>query len=629
MSLLLLAALPALGGAGLVLAGPRADRVASALSASVALAALVAVLGLGQQSEQTVPFLRGLPWRLAVDGLSLALAVTVCVVTICVLLSVPAQVQARRGRLCGYLLLFLSAVLLTLTARDLLALLVGWELMGAASYALIAHDLRDRRAVGSATTALLTTRALDVGLYAAAGTALAGAGSLALDELPEMTGWPLQLAALGVLAAALGKAAQLPVSFWLSRAMDGPSPVSALLHSAAMVAMGGYLLVRTAPLLAASGWADDAAAWIGVITAVALGVVALVQTDLKQLLAASTASQLGFVVLAAGVGGTAAGGAHLVAHAAVKSLLFLAAGLWLHALGTKQLDGLRGAAVRAPVVGVLAVVGLLSLGGLPPLALWGSKDAVLAAALERSPALYVAGLLATVLSAAYAGRALAVVLSSPGSRRRVRLPWTAWGPLVPLAAGAALLSLLALGVTGARFEQLLGADLPPVEPVGLAVSGALAVTVLALMWVRGEAVAAALPPAARDWWHLEAGAHAVAVRPVLALSRVLASFDDRVLDRAVMAAAPSARRLAARLARTDDRVLDGAVEGSASAAVRVAAASGRFDLGGIDAGVTAVAGAARRLGAQARRPQTGQLHHYYGQAAALLAAATVLLLIGR
>jgi NADH:ubiquinone oxidoreductase subunit 5 (subunit L)/multisubunit Na+/H+ antiporter MnhA subunit len=620
-------AIPALAGTGVVLLGPRVDRAAPLVSVGTVALTLGLLLGAGEH-ETTVPFLAVAPWQLAVDGLSLALAVTVCVVTACVLAVVPSQVDQRRGRLCGYLLLFLSAVLLTLTARDLLALLVGWELMGAASYALIAHDLRDRRAVGSATTALLTTRALDVGLYAAAGAALAGAGSLALDELPAMTGWPLQLAALGVLAAALGKAAQLPVSFWLSRAMDGPSPVSALLHSAAMVAMGGYLLVRTAPLLAASGWADDAAAWTGVVTAVALGVVALAQTDLKQLLAASTASQLGFVVLAAGVGGTAAGGTHLVAHAAVKSLLFLAAGLWLHALGTKQLDGLRGAAVRAPVVGVLAVVGLLSLGGLPPLALWGSKDAVLAAALEHSPALYLAGLLAAALSAAYAGRALAVMLSSPGGRRRVRLRWTAWGPLVPLAAGAALLSLLALGATGARFEQLLGADLPPVEPVGLAVSGTLAVAVLALMWVRGEAVAAALPPAARDWWHLEAGMHAVAVRPVFALSRALATFDDQVLDRAVTAAALTARRLAAGLARADDRVLDGAVEGSASAVVRVAGASGRFDLRGIDAGVTAVADATRRLGAQARRPQTGQLHQYYGQAAALLVAATVLLLIG-
>jgi NADH-quinone oxidoreductase subunit L len=626
---LLLVLLPAVAGLALVLLGPRVDRSAPALGAAATAATLGVLLGAGRTPEATYPFLLGLPWRLAIDGLSLALGITVCVVTVCVLLAVPSQVDERRGRLSGFLLLFLAAVLLTLLARDLLSLLVGWELMGAASYVLIAHAPGSRRAVDSATTALLTTRALDLGLYAAAGAALAGAGTLGFDALPNLSGWPLHLAALGVLAAALGKAAQLPVSFWLSRAMDGPSPVSALLHSAAMVAMGGYLLVRVAPLLAASGWADDAAAWTGALTAVALGVVALAQSDLKQLLAASTASQLGFVVVAAGVGGTAAGGVHLVAHASVKSLLFLAAGLWLHTLGTKQLEGLRAAAVLAPVVGVLAAAGLLSLAGLPPLALWGSKDAVLAAALEHSPLLYAVGLGAAGLSAAYAGKALAVVLAEPGGRTPLSVPWSKWAPLVPLAAGAAGLSLLALGATGRRFEQLLGADLPPVEPVGLAVSGALAAAVLAAMWWRGDQVASAMPAAARQWLHLEGAAHAVAVRPVLALSSALAAFDDRVLDPGVMATAPAARRLAANLAHADDKLLDRAVEGSAAGTVRTARASGRFDLDGVDGLVTALAAATRRLGAQARRPQTGQLHQYYGQAAALLVAATVLLLLVR
>ena len=621
--------LPAAVGALIALVSPRVERAAPAFAAATTAVVLGALLGAGQVPETSVPFLLGAPWRFAIDGLSLALAVTVCVVTLCVLGAVPSQVEQRRARLCGFLLLFLSAVLLTLTARDLLSLLVGWELMGAASYVLIAHDLADRRSVRSATTALLTTRALDLGLYAAAGAALAGAGSLAFDGLPALSGWPLHLAALGVLAAALGKAAQLPVSFWLSRAMDGPSPVSALLHSAAMVAMGGYLLLRAAPLLAASGWADDAAAWTGAITAVALGVVAVAQTDLKQLLAASTASQLGFVVLAAGVGGTTAGGAHLVAHAAVKSLLFLVAGLWLHVLASKELSALQAAAVRAPVVGVLAAVGLLSLGGLPPLALWGSKDAVLSVAHEQSLALYAVGLVAAAVSAAYAGRALAVVLAPLRGREPVHVPWTTWAPLVPLAVGAALLALLSVGLTGSAFTELVGTPAPPVEVSGLIVSGVLAAAVLLLMWWYGDAVAAALPSAARQWLHLEHAVGALAVRPVLSLSRGLAAFDDRVVDRAVMASVPVARRLAGALARADDRLVDRAVEGSAAATVRVAGASGRLDLDGVDGAVTAISTAVRRLGAQARRPQTGQIHQYYGQAAALLVAATVLLLVVR
>src|SRR5215472_6350744 len=196
----------------------------------------------------------------------------------------------------------------------------------------------------------------------------------------------------GILAAALGKSAQLPFSFWLSRAMEGPSPVSALLHSATMVAAGAYLLLRMHPLLVASAWGAPVTAWAGAVTALALGLVAVAQADLKQLLAASTCAQVGFMVLAAGAGGVTAGVMQLVAHAAVKSLLFLAAGAWLAALGTRQLPALRGAARRYPLVGVTFTVGAAVLAGLPPGSLWVGKDELLAAALHTSPALYGAGL---------------------------------------------------------------------------------------------------------------------------------------------------------------------------------------------------------------------------------------------
>ncbi|MFC7106648.1 proton-conducting transporter membrane subunit [Nonomuraea rubra] len=168
------------------------------------------------------------------------------------------------------------------------------------------------------------------------------------------------------MLAALGKSAQLPFSFWLSRAMAGPSPVSALLHSATMVAAGAYLLLRLQPLLAATGWAATLVAWAGALTALLLGGVALAQRDLKQLLAASTCAQLGFMVMAAGLGAVAGGAAHLVAHAAVKSLLFLGAGAWLFSLGTESLDELRGAARRHRLVGVTFAVGALALAGVPP-----------------------------------------------------------------------------------------------------------------------------------------------------------------------------------------------------------------------------------------------------------------------
>ena len=192
-----------------------------------------------------------------------------------------------------------------------------------------------------------------------------------------------------------------------------------------------------------------------------------------------------------------------------------------------------------------------------------------------------------------------------------------------------MLALLVLGATGDRFAGLIGSPLPVVEARGLALSGAVSAGVLALMWWRGERVSAALPSWVHGWYGLETAARAVAVRPVLALSQALAAFDDRVLDRAVMTAPRAVRRVSFGLALFDDRRLDTAVDATATGAVRLAQRAGRLDDRGVDGAVDAVARTAQRLGTQARRPQTGQVHDYYGQAAVLLVAATALLLLVR
>ena len=311
-ALWLLVLLPALVGGGLALS--HLERAAAAISvataaATAALSVLVAVSG----PRVSMPFMAGSDFALGVDALSALMAPTVAVVTLLVLVFSAGEITESRARFHGLMLLFASGALLTATAETLPALLFAWEVMGATSYALIGFWWRENRRVSAGLTAFVTTRTADLGLYLAAGAALAGGAGLALADLPASSdGWRHVVAA-GVLVAALGKAAQLPFSFWLSGAMEGPSPVSALLHSAAMVAMGGYLLLRTEPLLAATVWAAAAAAWVGALTALLLGAVAVAQHDLKQLLAASTAAQLGFVVLAAGVGGVTAGATQLVA----------------------------------------------------------------------------------------------------------------------------------------------------------------------------------------------------------------------------------------------------------------------------------------------------------------------------
>lgn len=638
IALWLLVLLPAVVGAVLPLV-PGRDRAAARVSLGTAtLTGVLAVAVAIGRPAVAVPFLAGSRFALGVDALSAMIVPTVALVTLLVLVFSAADIKRSQGRFHGLMLLFASGALVTATALTLPTLLIAWEVMGATSYALIGFWWRDQDRVSAGLTAFLTTRTADLGLYLAAAAALAGGAGLALADLPQAQPAWRQVLAAGVLVAALGKAAQLPFSFWLSGAMKGPSPVSALLHSAAMVAMGGYLLLRAQPLLAATSWAGPAAAWVGALTALLLGVVALAQRDLKQLLAASTSAQLGFVVLGAGVGTVSGGAAHLVAHAATKAALFLAAGAWLSALGTKQLAGLSGVARRWRPLGVFATVAALSLAGLVPLSLWATKDAVLAGALEASPWLYAVGLVAAALSAAYAGKVLVVIWrgvpdtgpgeaeghldeEEPGTRHVGPLEQL---PVGVLAAAAAVLGVLTLPSVVAR-SGVSGGRTVHAGPVELVVSAVVAVLVLVLVWRRYVPE----PRWALDWLGLERGVQAVVVRPTLALAEALARFDDRVLDRAVTGTAAAALRTAGGLREFDDRVLDRAVSGTAGGMQRTAADARTFDDRLVDAGVEGLAGQVRQLGRLARRPQTGLLHQYYLQAIAVLAVGVIVLVVVR
>ncbi|MER6816013.1 proton-conducting transporter membrane subunit [Spirillospora sp. NPDC000708] len=580
-----LAVTPPAAGALLLLAGRRADRAAPALGVLVAAAVLaLAVAAAVTRPAARFALLPGWPGGLAVDGLSGVLVVTVASVLLLIL--VFAAADGYGARFFGLMLLFAGAMLVTVTASDLVLLLMGWEVMGAMSYALIGYEWREAEPVRSADVAFLTTRAADLGLYAAAGFAVAGTHSLALSSLAGAAEPWRGLAAAGAVLAALGKSAQLPFSFWLSRAMAGPSPVSALLHSATMVAAGAYLLLRLDPLLAATGWAGTFVVWAGAVTALVLGAVALAQRDLKQLLAASTCAQIGFMVLGAGAGSVSGGTAQLVAHAAVKSLLFLCAGAWLTALGTRRLDGLHGAARRYRLVGAAFGAGALALAGLPPFALWVTKDEVLTAAGARSPALLAVGLAASVLSAAYAAKALFAVWR--GTRTDgARVPLLARLPLVVLAGAAC--SLGVLGLRGVAAALGIPGE-TRVNGLELAVSGVLAaLTIVAVRFAR----AVPAPVWAADWLFLERAARAGIVRPAFAVARALAAFDDRYVDGAVRAVARSGQRAAGLAGRGAEPRLDGLVAG--------------------------VGRGARRFAALARRPQTGLVHTYYAQAAVLLA----------
>ncbi|MBR7742421.1 NADH-quinone oxidoreductase subunit L [Phycicoccus sp. BSK3Z-2] len=629
--------LPAVVGGLLLLVPIRHPHAVVVGVGTAVLSTTLAVVAGTSGAEVAVPFVAGADLGLALRGPGVLLAPAVTAVTALALLAAPDQVRGSAARFHGLMLLFCAAALVTVAATTLPALLLGWEVMGAMSYALIGFRWRDPHRVESGLTAFVATRGADLGLYVATGAALAGGAGTALDDLAAASpGWRSVVAA-GLVVAALGKSAQLVLAFWLARAMAGPAPVSALLHSAAMVALGGYLLLRVEPLLAATSWAGPTVAWVGALSTVLLGLVALGQRDLKQLLAASTSAQLGFVVLAAGVGGVVAGTTHLLAHAATKAALFLVAGAWLAAHGTKQLAGLRGAVRRHRGLRVLASLALLSLAGVPPLSLWATKDLVLAAAFARSPALGVVAVLGAALSAAYAGVVLRVLwapVTDAEAREASRLrgseepasgrvgPSTAVAVAVLIVA-AALGGLVAVPAVGETVAGVVGASATGPGPLAAA-SGVLALAVVAAVWAR--------PPGswarARAWGGVEAAVRGGLVAPTLRLADAAARVDEG-LARTVRAVPAVVHRLAATVAAGERSVLEAAVDRAAGGTVRVAQVARRGDERRVHGAVLAVAGAARRAGEAARRPQTGQLHQYYVQAVALVALGTVLLLVAR
>jgi len=456
--------------------------------------------------------------------------------------------------------IFTGAMTLVVTADDLWVLLIGWELMGACSYFLISHHWELPEARAGAVKAFLMTRTADLGLLFAIivlgirfdsyriSTIMSAIseGGLARDEL--------LLPALLLTAAVIGKSAQFPLHTWLPDAMPGPTPISALIHAATMVAAGVFLVARTYPLFLSAPSALNVLAAVAAVTMLIAAVYALFTHDLKRVLAWSTVSQLAYMFGALAVGAYSAGVLHLLAHGAFKALLFLAAGSVVHAAGSTSMTAMGGLRDKLPDTFITMTLGFGALAGVVPLVGFFTKDAAISAVLDAAGngrlvwpwlawVLLASMIVTALLTVAYSLRAWLMVFFGPSaveSGEPHESPWSMRIPLYLLAIPTVLGGLAVASpqvIFGSSEEEHL---FHPWMSVVMSVLVVLTTALVLVMWRRNEG---------RDPWHPYNLPHPPVdqvyelglVRPIGWMAQVVRAGDRDVIDAYANAAGASTR----------------------------------------------------------------------------------------
>lgn len=526
------------------------------------------------------------------DGLAATVAVMVCLVALLVqVYSVGyMRTDARYPAYAAEISLFTAAMLLVVLGADLLVLLVGWEVMGLCSYLLIGHYRDLPEAPRAAVKAFLVTRVGDVGFLLGVLVLGVAAQSFRITDVlaavPDMSAATITTATLLLTLGVAGKSAQFPLHTWLPDAMAGPTPISALIHAATMVAAGVYVILRLYPAFVAAPVTLTVIGIIAAITMVLGALAALAQDDIKRVLAWSTVSQLAYMTGALAVGGYAAGAFHLLTHAGFKALLFLCAGAVLHVTGTALMSRMGGLRRSMPVTFAVMLVGSLALVGLVPFSGGFSKDSVLEAALHAAEGeapvpvsatlgivVFAAALATVALTAAYVTRMLLLTFAGPARAEghpHDPEPLMRW-PLLILAVPAAL-----LGAAYAWVPGWIGVPADSLVPDPLTVVASLALiaigsgTVL-LGWRAGRLPA---PAVLRRAFYLDDVQDAVVVRPVQRLARLVTAVDLRGVDGAVDATGRGTLLVGRALARQHPRVVQVAITGMVVGTLLLAVAVG-------------------------------------------------------
>ncbi|MGE4363364.1 NADH-quinone oxidoreductase subunit L [Mycolicibacterium vanbaalenii] len=584
----LLIALPLAGAAILLLSGRRSDRWGHLLGTAAAIASFVCAAllftdMLSRDGENRTVHESLFSWvpagelrvdfGLQLDQLSMCFVLLITGVGSLIhvySIGYMAEDPGRR-RFFGYLNLFLAAMLLLVLADNYLGLYMGWEGVGLASYLLIGFWSHKPSAATAAKKAFVVNRVGDVGLAVALMVMFAAVGAVSFTEVfdaaPQLGEGTLTALGLMLLLAACGKSAQVPLQSWLGDAMEGPTPVSALIHAATMVTAGVYLIVRSGPVFDLAPHAQTAVVVVGAVTLLFGAVIGCAKDDIKKALAASTMSQIGYMVLAAGLGpaGYAFAIMHLLTHGFFKAGLFLGAGSVMHAMDDevdmRRYGGLRTA---LPVTFVTFGLGYLAIIGIPPLAGFFSKDGIIEVALGAGGAKGVilggATILGAGITAFYMTRVM--LMTFFGEKRWAEdnhpheSPAVMTWPMILLAIGSVTAGgALAIGGTLEHWlEPVVGAHeihhVLPVWVVTVIVLSVVAVGIVVAYRMYGfravpEQVPAgsALTVAARRDLYGDAFNETVLMRPGMSLTRGLVELDDDAVDGAAGGLAAGVSRI--------------------------------------------------------------------------------------
>lgn len=526
-----------------------------------------------------------------VDALTATMLTVVTLVSLLVHIYSTSYMEgdSRYKRFYAILSLFTASMLGLVMADNFLLLFIFWELVGLCSFLLIGHWYEKREVGHSAMKAFLTTRVGDVGMFIGIMLIWVSTKTFQFTGVVEsiaqgnLTGTLLTATAILVFLGAVGKSAQFPLHVWLPDAMAGPTSVSALIHAATMVAAGVYLVARAFPIFELSGTALVTVAWVGGITAIFAASIALVQNDIKRVLAFSTISQLGFMMLSLGVGGYTAGIFHLVTHAIFKALLFLGSGSVIHGVDTQDMHKMGGLRRKMPVTFWTWMIGSAALAGIPPLAgFWSKEEIMIEAWFSDHRALFWIALVAATMTAFYIARAtILTFFGEPKEKERYdrvkESPNSMTYPLLILAGLAVLIGFINSPLTKYWFNDFVFYQQPHEGPSSFFVMAAatlawivgivFALAMYSFGWIRSSSVRKAMGPlynVLQERYYVDRFYELIFVKGTVLVAYVIGWFDRVVVDGIVNLVGLGTAALARSTGRFDKDVIDGAVNGIAA-----------------------------------------------------------------